>query len=124
MDHLISLKEWSPEKIRQVLDLARDVKAKPATYHNAMAHKTLLMIFEKPSLRTRLSFESAKQASTSAFGGLPRNGPSAREVVTPSHHNRGIHEQEESNEPWYCPGANAADRHRQHTDAVRQQLSD
>ena len=27
MEHLISLKEWSPEKIRAVLDLAKDVKA-------------------------------------------------------------------------------------------------
>ena len=65
MEHLISLKEWSPEKIRQVLDLARDVKAHPATYHDAMSHKTLLMIFEKPSLRTRLSFE----AGMSQMGG-------------------------------------------------------
>jgi ornithine carbamoyltransferase len=65
MEHLISLKKWSPEKIRQVLDLARDVKANPEKYHNAMAHKTLLMIFEKPSLRTRLSFE----AGMSQMGG-------------------------------------------------------
>ena len=65
MEHLISLKEWSPEKIRKVLDLARDVKTSPETYHNAMAHKTLLMIFEKPSLRTRLSFE----AGMSQMGG-------------------------------------------------------
>ncbi|MDZ8117197.1 ornithine carbamoyltransferase [Pontiella agarivorans] len=58
MEHLISLKLWSPEKIREVLDLAKDVKANPEKYYNAMAHKNLLMIFEKPSLRTRLSFES------------------------------------------------------------------
>lgn len=58
MEHLISLKLWSPEKIRQVLDLAKDVKANPEKYQDAMAHKNLLMIFEKPSLRTRLSFES------------------------------------------------------------------
>ena len=57
MEHLISLKEWNPQRIRQVLDLARDVKAHPATYANAMTRRTLLMIFEKPSLRTRLSFE-------------------------------------------------------------------
>jgi len=65
MEHLISLKEWRPEKIRQVLDLARDVKANPGTYANAMTRKTLLMIFEKPSLRTRLSFE----AGMSQMGG-------------------------------------------------------
>jgi len=58
MEHLISLKEWSPEKIRSVLDLAKDVKSNPDKYKDAMARKTLLMIFEKPSLRTRLSFEA------------------------------------------------------------------
>ncbi len=58
MEHLISLKEWSPEKIRAVLDLALDVKIHPEEYASVMNAKTLLMIFEKPSLRTRLSFEA------------------------------------------------------------------
>jgi ornithine carbamoyltransferase len=58
MEHLISLKEWSPEKIRKVLDLAKDIKSHPEKYAEAMSRKTLLMIFEKPSLRTRLSFEA------------------------------------------------------------------
>ncbi len=58
MEHLISLKLWSPEQIREVLDLAKDVKENPAKFQDAMARKTLLMIFEKPSLRTRLSFEA------------------------------------------------------------------
>ena len=65
MEHLISLKDWSPEKIRGVLELAKDVKAQPSKYADAMARKTLLMIFEKPSLRTRLSFE----AGMSQMGG-------------------------------------------------------
>jgi ornithine carbamoyltransferase len=58
MLHLISLKDWSPELIGEVLDLADDVKKQPAKYAAAMAGKTLLMIFEKPSLRTRVSFET------------------------------------------------------------------
>jgi ornithine carbamoyltransferase len=58
MKHLISLKTWSPEEIREVLSLAEQVKARPENYHDAMHRKTLLMIFEKPSLRTRLSFEA------------------------------------------------------------------
>lgn len=65
MEHLISLKDWTPDKIRQVLDLASDVKGSPERYQNAMTRKTLLMIFEKPSLRTRLSFE----AGMSQMGG-------------------------------------------------------
>jgi ornithine carbamoyltransferase len=58
MEHLISLRAWTPERIRSVLDLARDVKANPGEYAEAMHRRTLLMIFEKPSLRTRLSFEA------------------------------------------------------------------
>jgi len=41
----------------QVLDLAHKVKQSPELYRDALAHKTLLMLFAKPSLRTRLSFE-------------------------------------------------------------------
>ena len=57
MKHLISLKDWSAEEILGVLALAAKVKAKPQKYADALKQKTLLMIFEKPSLRTRLSFE-------------------------------------------------------------------
>lgn len=57
MKHLISLKHWSAEEITDVLELAARVKAHPEAYRTAMKQKTLLMIFEKPSLRTRLSFE-------------------------------------------------------------------
>ncbi|MCB1760075.1 MAG: ornithine carbamoyltransferase [Gammaproteobacteria bacterium] len=58
MKHLISLQNWSPEEIREVLNLAKQVKEQPQAYQDAMHRKTLLMIFEKPSLRTRLSFEA------------------------------------------------------------------
>ncbi|MBU1693687.1 MAG: ornithine carbamoyltransferase [Verrucomicrobia bacterium] len=58
MQHLIDLNEWTAGQIRDVIALARDIKKKPARYVNAMRGKTLLMIFEKPSLRTRVSFET------------------------------------------------------------------
>lgn len=58
MNHLITLKDWTPEQILDVLKLAADVKASPTTYAAALQGKTLLMIFEKPSLRTRISFET------------------------------------------------------------------
>ena len=58
MKHLISLKDWSPEAIFEVLDLAVMVKAAPGQYADVLKQKTLLMIFEKPSLRTRISFEA------------------------------------------------------------------
>lgn len=58
MKHLISLKDWSAEAIFEVLDLAVKVKAAPDQYADVLKQKTLLMIFEKPSLRTRISFEA------------------------------------------------------------------
>ena len=57
MKYLISLKDWSAQEILDVLELAAKVKAQPQKYADALKQKTLLMIFEKPSLRTRLSFE-------------------------------------------------------------------
>jgi ornithine carbamoyltransferase len=58
MLHLISLEDWSTEQIEDVLVLAHKVKKSPGDYATAMQRKTLMMIFEKPSLRTRVSFET------------------------------------------------------------------
>ena len=56
--HLIALNDWSRQQINQVLNLASDVKATPEKFYDAMHRKMLVMIFEKPSLRTRVSFET------------------------------------------------------------------
>ncbi len=58
MKHLITLENWSIADLNAVLDLADRVKSSPENYLDAMRRKTLLMIFEKPSLRTRVSFET------------------------------------------------------------------
>ncbi len=58
MLHLISLENWSTELIEEVLALAAKIKKTPGDYADAMHRKTLMMIFEKPSLRTRVSFET------------------------------------------------------------------
>ena len=58
MLHLISLGDWSAELIREVIGLGHKIKDDPSPYADAMRRKTLLMVFEKPSLRTRVSFET------------------------------------------------------------------
>ncbi len=53
----VSLRDFSPAEIRHFLDIACRVKAKPEAYSQALKGKTLAMIFEKPSLRTRVTFD-------------------------------------------------------------------
>ncbi|HXZ34352.1 MAG TPA: ornithine carbamoyltransferase [Terriglobales bacterium] len=53
----LSIKDFSPSEIQYLLILGRQVKTHPTTYCDALKRKTLAMIFEKPSLRTRVSFD-------------------------------------------------------------------
>ncbi len=46
-------------ELRELLDLARDVKRNPTRYATALRYRYLSLLFEKPSLRTRLTFELA-----------------------------------------------------------------
>jgi ornithine carbamoyltransferase len=55
--NFLSIKDLSPEEIRYLLDLAREIKSHPSAHSGALKGKTLAMIFEKPSLRTRVSFD-------------------------------------------------------------------
>jgi ornithine carbamoyltransferase len=59
--HLLSLADLSSEEIWHILHTARDLKAawKAGGNEPILAGKSLAMLFEKPSLRTRTSFEMA-----------------------------------------------------------------
>jgi ornithine carbamoyltransferase len=50
--------DWAPAAIEGILDLAARVKSAPARYRTSLAGKSLAMIFEKSSTRTRVSFEA------------------------------------------------------------------
>ena len=50
-----------------MLHLAELMKARPSVFQRALAGKQLVMFFEKPSLRTRLTFE----AGMISLGGTP-----------------------------------------------------
>ena len=54
---LLTGMEWSSAQVRELLHLAADVKAHPDRYRGALAGRFLALIFEKPSLRTRVTFE-------------------------------------------------------------------
>jgi ornithine carbamoyltransferase len=63
------LKTASPDLLRDLdlthdellylLDLAAEVKASPRDYAHVLAGKSIALLFEKPSLRTKLTFELA-----------------------------------------------------------------
>jgi ornithine carbamoyltransferase len=51
--------DLTDDELSALLDLASDVKRRPAEYAQALAGKSVALLFEKPSLRTRLTFELA-----------------------------------------------------------------
>ena len=55
--HLVTLKDWSAEDIRQVVDAGIAVKRYPAKYSTALAGKSAALLFQKTSTRTRCSAE-------------------------------------------------------------------
>ena len=56
-DDFLSIRDFSPQEILHLIGLACRVKTSPAAYSATLHGKTLAMIFEKPSLRTRVSFD-------------------------------------------------------------------
>lgn len=57
----VSIKDFSPSEILYLLILARQIKTHPTTYYDTLKRETLAMIFEKPSLRTRVTFDVGMQ---------------------------------------------------------------
>ncbi len=54
---LLSLRDFTTEEIRDFLSAAFDIKANPGKYSDSLKGKALALIFEKPSLRTRVTFD-------------------------------------------------------------------
>jgi ornithine carbamoyltransferase len=55
--HFLSLKDWSRDEIELLFEQAAAIKASPESYAGALAGRSLAMIFQKHSTRTRVSFE-------------------------------------------------------------------
>ena len=54
---LLTGTEWGAKAVRELFNQAADVKAHPQQYRTALAGRFVGLILEKPSLRTRVSFE-------------------------------------------------------------------
>ncbi len=59
MRHLLTLKDWTPKQIEEVVDKSIEIKKNRRKYRGALTDKSLAMIFQKTSTRTRVSFEVA-----------------------------------------------------------------
>jgi ornithine carbamoyltransferase len=64
---LLSIDDLSPQDLSGLLDLSSKVKGTPGEYAGRLAGRSVALIFEKPSTRTRVSFEVA----VTALGGHP-----------------------------------------------------
>jgi ornithine carbamoyltransferase len=57
--HLISFRELSGEQLTEMVDKGVEIKRNPGKYRKALDGKSLALIFQKTSTRTRVSFEVA-----------------------------------------------------------------
>jgi ornithine carbamoyltransferase len=57
--HLMNFKDLTGEQLTQLVDLGLETKKNPQKYAKALAGKSLALIFQKTSTRTRVSFEVA-----------------------------------------------------------------
>jgi ornithine carbamoyltransferase len=55
--NLLTGMEWGPAQVHELFQLAASLKARPERYRGTLAGRYLALIFEKPSLRTRVTFE-------------------------------------------------------------------
>ncbi len=58
LSDLTAMSDLTPAGAQGLLELAALVKARPAEFRTALAGKQIVLFFEKPSFRTRLTFES------------------------------------------------------------------
>jgi ornithine carbamoyltransferase len=86
---LISSRDLGPDGVKAVLDLAALMKSRPADFRQALDGKHLVMFFEKPSLRTRLTFEAgiASLGGSVSFVDQTSGRLDAREKLSDIAHN-------------------------------------
>jgi ornithine carbamoyltransferase len=86
---LISTRDLGPQGVEAVLHLAELMKSRPSVFQRALAGKQMVMFFEKPSLRTRLTFEAgmASLGGTAMFVDQTQSRMDARESLSDIAHN-------------------------------------
>lgn len=86
---LISITDFLPDELACSLELAAAMKARPADFRGTLVGKQIVLFFEKPSLRTRLTFEAGMNSlgGTSFFVDQTQSRLGAREPLSDIAHN-------------------------------------
>ena len=86
---LVSTRDLGPQGVQAVLHLAELMKSRPSVFQRSLAGKQMVMFFEKPSLRTRLTFEAGMTSlgGTAMFVDQSQNRLDARETLSDIAHN-------------------------------------
>src|SRR5437868_2145107 len=86
---LVSIRDLAPREVEAVLELTALMKARPADFRSALAGKQMVMFFEKPSLRTRLTFEAGMDSlgGSTFFVDQTASRLDARECLSDIAHN-------------------------------------
>jgi len=83
LTQLLCLAELEQQQLSALLDLALDIKQSPQTYRHALQGRSIALLFEKPSLRTRVSFDVGinKLGGHSVYLDLQNGAMGVRESV-------------------------------------------
>src|SRR5205807_720447 len=86
---LVSTRDLGPSGVDAVLHLAGIMKSRPADFQRALTGRQIVMFFEKPSLRTRLTFEAGMVSlgGTAMFVDQTHERIDARETLSDVAHN-------------------------------------
>ena len=86
---LVSTRDLGPQGVQAVLHLAELMKLRPSVFQRSLAGKQMVMFFEKPSLRTRITFEAGMTSlgGTAMFVDQSLNRLDARETLSDIAHN-------------------------------------
>ena len=86
---LVSTRDLGPQGVQAVLHLTDLMKSRPSVFSRSLAGKQMVMFFEKPSLRTRLTFEAgmAGLGGTTMFVDQSKSRLDAREKLSDIAHN-------------------------------------
>jgi len=86
MKHLLSDFDLSRDEVHEILKLSERIKRNPEKYGDSLNGKTLVMLFELASLRTRISFEAGmnRLGGHAIFYSIEGASPGARPSRTGS----------------------------------------